>query len=220
MVRIAFEKHLQELQDDVLAMGSMVDKAIDRSVEGLKRRDLDLARQVITDDAKINQARFDIEEKCIHLIATQQPIASDLRILVAVLNIIVDLERMGDHAEGIARINALMGDMPLVKPLIDIPRMAQKSREMLNRSLTAFVNRDAEDAKRICADDDEVDNLYDQVYRELITIMLGDPRTITPATYLLWAAHNLERIADRATNISERVVFLVSGHMQELASTF
>ncbi|MBI4329356.1 MAG: phosphate signaling complex protein PhoU [Chloroflexi bacterium] len=220
MVRIAFEKHLQELQDDVLAMGSMVDKAIDRSVESLKRRDLDLARQVIADDAKINQARFDIEEKCVHLIATQQPIASDLRILVAVLNIIVDLERMGDHAEGIARVNVLMGDMPLVKPLIDIPRMAQKSRGMLNRSLTAFVNRDAEDAKRICAEDDEVDNLYDQVYRELITIMLGDPRTITPATYLLWAAHNLERVADRTTNISERVVFLVSGHMQELASRF
>lgn len=201
-------------------MGSMVEKAIQRSVDALRNRDLVLARRIVEQDEEINRLRFDIEEKCIALIATQEPVARDLRDIVAVLNIIVDLERMGDHAEGIARICIMIGDQPPIKPLIDIPRMAEKAQLMLHRSLDALVERDAELAVQICQDDDEVDALYDQVYKELLVYMINDPITIDRATHLLWVAHNLERIADRSTNIAERVVFLVTGHMQELASKY
>jgi len=216
MLRQTFDRELHRLQDEVLVLGSMVEKAIIRSVEALKNRDLEAARQIVADDLKINRKRFDIEEECIQLVATQQPMAGDLRIIVSVLHIIVDLERMADHAEGIAKITLMMGGEPPLKPLIDIPRMADKAVDMLRRSLEAFINRDAEEARRICEEDDEVDALYDQVYRELLTYMLQDPRNITRATYLLWVAHNLERIADRATNICERAVFLSTGKMEEL----
>jgi phosphate transport system protein len=174
-----------------------------------------LARQVIADDAKVNQKRFDIEEKCIDLIATQQPMASDLRIIIAVLNIIVDLERIADHAEGNAKIAVMIGNEPPLKPLIDLPRMCQKTIDMLKRSLDAFINRDAEAARRICDEDDEVDNLYDQVFRELLTFMAEDSKTITRATRLIWVGHNLERSADRVTNICERVIYVVTGKMEE-----
>jgi phosphate transport system protein len=217
--RTSFHKKLREIQDDVLAMGSMVNKSTQRSVEALKNRDLDLARQVIADDSRINQKRFEIEEKCVQLIATQQPMASDLRIIVAVLNIITELERIGDHSEGIAKIAILIGDEPPLKPLIDIPRMAEINVDMLRRSLDAFVNRDAEAARKISAEDDTVDELYSQVFRELLTFMVEDPRTITPATRLIWVAHNLERSADRVTNICERVVFVVTGKMEEIGAS-
>jgi phosphate transport system protein len=215
MPRESFHRHLHELQDDLLVLGSMVEKALDRSMAALKNRDLELARQVITDDAKVNQKRFDIEEKCIDLIATQQPMASDLRIIIAVLNIIVDLERIADHAEGNAKIAVMIGNEPPLKPLIDLPRMCQKTVEMLKRSLDAFINRDAEAARRICDEDDEVDNLYDQVFRELLTFMAEDSKTITRATRLIWVGHNLERSADRVTNICERVIYVVTGKMEE-----
>jgi phosphate transport system protein len=217
--RTAFHKRLREIQDDILAMGSMVSKATLRSVESLKNRDMDLAQQVIADDRKVNQKRFEIEEKCVELIATQQPMASDLRIIVAVLNIIIELERIGDHAEGIAKIAIMIGDEPPLKPLIDIPRMAEKTVDMLRRSLDAFVNRDAAAAKAISDEDDMVDQLYDQVFRELLTFMAEDPKTITRATRLIWVAHNLERSADRVTNICERVVFVVTGKMEEIGAS-
>ncbi|OGO05372.1 MAG: phosphate transport system regulatory protein PhoU [Chloroflexi bacterium RBG_13_54_9] len=217
--RTAFHRKLREIQNDLLVMGSMVEKAIARSIEALKNRDLDLAHQIIEDDQKVNQKRFEIEEKCIQLIATQQPMASDLRIIIAVLNIVTELERIGDHAEGIAKITVLIGDEPPLKPLIDIPRMAEKTIDMLRRSLDAFVNRDADAAKQIIAEDDEVDNLYDQVFRELLTFMIEDPKTITRATRLIWVAHNLERSADRVTNICERAVFVVTGKMEELGAS-
>jgi phosphate transport system protein len=216
MPRESFHRHLHELEDDLLVLGSMVEKALDRSMAALKNRDLELARQVIADDAKVNQKRFDIEEKCIDLIATQQPMASDLRIIIAVLNIIVDLERIADHAEGNAKIAVMIGNEPPLKPLIDLPRMSQKTAEMLKRSLDAFINRDAEAARRICGEDDEVDNLYDQVFRELLTFMAEDPKTITRATRLIWVGHNLERSADRVTNICERVIYVVTGKMEEI----
>jgi len=219
MPRASLDRHLHELQDELLILGSMVEKAIARSVKALKERDLELAKQIIADDAKINQKRLDIEERCIQLIVTQQPVASDLRVIISVLNIIVDLERIGDHAGGIAKIVVMIGDEPPLKPLIDVPRMAEKTIEMLRRSLDAFVNRDSEAAIKISAEDDEVDNLYNQVYRELITFMLEDPRTITRATRLIWVAHNLERSADRVTNICERVVFTVTGVMQEIGAS-
>jgi phosphate transport system protein len=214
--RESFHRHLHELQDELLVMGSMVEKALERAMEALKNRDLELARQVIADDVKINQKRFDIEEKCVDLIVTQQPMASDLRIIIAVLNIIIDLERIADHAEGNAKIAVMIGNEPPLKPLIDLPRMSRKTGEMLRRSLDAFINRDAEAAKRICGEDDEVDNLYDQVFRELLTFMAEDPKTITRATRLIWVGHNLERSADRVTNICERVIYVVTGKMEEI----
>lgn len=215
MTRTELDLKLKELLDDVLLMGNLVEKAVERSVDALKRRDLQLSRKTIEDDAVIDRKRMDIEEKCIQVIATQEPVARDLRFLVAVLNIIVDLERMADYAEGIAKISVMMGDQPPLKPLIDIPRMAQKANEMLDHALNAFATRDVGLAQQVLAADDEVDALYDQVYRELLTFMLGDPTTIDRATHLLWVAHNLERVGDRATNIAERVVFLVTGKMNE-----
>jgi len=219
MPRESFHRHLHDLQDELLVLSSMVDKAIGRSMEALKKRDLELAHQVCGDDVKINQKRFDIEEKCVELIVTQQPMASDLRTIMAVLNIIIDLERIGDHAEGNAKIAIMIGDEPPLKPLIDLPRMAQRTQEMLRRSLDAFVNRDAEAARQITKEDDEIDHLYDQVFRELLTFMMEDPKTITRATRLIWVAHNLERSADRVTNICERVVYVVTGRMEEVGAS-
>jgi phosphate transport system protein len=216
MPRTSFERHLHELQDDVLFLGSMVEKAIGRSVEALKRRDLELARQVVAADSEIDLKRYEIEGKCTELIVTQQPMASDLRIIIAVLYIIVDLERIADHAGGIAKIAIMIGDEPPLKPLIDIPRMAEKATDMLHRSLDAFVKRDADAARQISAEDDEIDSLYDQVFRELLVFMMEDPRTVTRATRLIWVAHNLERTADRVTNICERVVFTVTGKIEEM----
>jgi phosphate transport system protein len=220
-MRTTFHKKLREIQDDILAMGSMVSKAILRSVDALKKRDLELARQIIADDQQINGKRFEIEEKCVELIATQQPMASDLRIIIAILNITTEIERIGDYAVGIARIVIMIGDEPPLKPLIDIPRMAEKTADMLRRSLDAFIQRDAEAARKIAAEDDLVDQLYDQVFRELLTFMMEDTKTITRATRLIWTAHNLERAADRVTNICERVAFIVTGKMEEIgASTY
>ena len=218
-IRTVFHKRLREIQDDILAMGSMVSKATLRSIDALKNRDIGLAEQIITDDRKINKKRFEIEERCIQLIATQQPMASDLRIIVAMLNIIIEVERIGDYAAGIAKIAIMMGDEPPLKPLIDIPRMADQTVSMLGRSLDTFVNRDAEAAKKIIPEDDLVDNLYDQVFRELLVFMAEDPKTITRATRLIWVAHNLERAADRVTNICERVVFVVTGKMEEIGGS-
>ncbi len=214
--RAAFDRQLQTLQDDVLLMGSMVEKAIERSIDALVRLDVDLARRIIADDQMIDDARWQLEEDAVRVIATQQPMAGDLRLIASVIHISTELERMGDHAEGIAKIVLMHGDLPPVKPLIDIPRMAELARSMLRRSLDALVRRDADAAREMVGDDDEVDALYDQVYRELLTYMIEDPHLIQRATWLLWAAHNVERIADRATNICERVVYVVTGKMAEL----
>jgi phosphate transport system protein len=216
MTRTAFERQLAEIQEDMLVLAGMVESAIERGIQALRNRDAELARQIIADDIKINRKRYETEEKCLELIATQQPLAGDLRTIAAILYIIVDLERMGDHAEGIAKIALTLADEPPLKPYIDIPRMAQIATRMLMGSLEAFKHRDAARARAICNEDDEVDALYDQVYRELVTYMLQDPRTIERATHLTWVAHNLERIADRVTNICERVVYLVEGKIEEL----
>ena len=216
MTRTVLERQLAEIQEDMLVLAGMVESAIERGVEALRNRDADLAREIIADDVRINRKRYEIEDKCLELIATQQPLAGDLRTIMSVLFIIVDLERMGDHAEGIGKIALMLADEPPLKPYIDIPRMAQIASRMMMGSMEAFKHRDAARARSICNEDDEVDALYDQVYRELLTYMLQDPRTIQRATYLTWAAHNLERIADRVTNICERVVYLVEGKIEEL----
>jgi phosphate transport system protein len=215
MPREVFDEQLKELEQELLEMGALVDRAIDRSVQALADRDIDLSRQVIKDDDAINDVQHDIEERCLVLIATQQPLASDLRVIFAIANIATELERMADHAKGIGQIGVMMGPREPLKPLIDIPRMAQKARWLLETELEAFVKRDVELARSLGDEDDEVDRLYDQVFRELLIFMMDDPRTITRATYLLWTAHNLERIADRAINIGERVVFLVTGKVEE-----
>ncbi len=216
MARKAFRENMKALEKEIITQGEFVNVALNLSVEALRDLDVAKAEKVVKDDQIINRKRWDIEEQCINLLATQQPVATDLRELVAVLSISTDLERMGDHAEGIGKIVIMHGDKPLLKPLVDIPRMAEKASDMLTRSIEAFINKDAEAAKAICNEDDEVDLLYDQIYRELLSYMTKDPAVITRATYLLWATHNLERIADRVTNICERIVFLATGSMEKV----
>lgn len=216
MPRSTLEARLSETEEDVLVLGGMVERAITRSIDALRNRDVELARVVIVEDTEINRKRYDTEERCLELLATQAPMAKDLRQIVAILHIIVDLERMADHAEGIAKIAIMLSDEPPLKPYIDIPRMADVAVRMLRESLEAFKQRDVELARKICDEDDEVDELYDLVYRELIEYMIKDPSTIERATHITWIAHNLERIADRVTNICERVVYLVQGKIEEL----
>jgi phosphate transport system protein len=216
MLRKTFQNEIQQVKGEIVALGGMVEKAILDSVEALKKRDIEAAKLIVETDKRINQKRFALEEQVMILIATQQPMAHDLRLLASLLEIISELERMGDYAKGIAIINIRMGDQPLLKPLIDIPRMAQKGADMLHRAVQAFVNEDAENARLIPAEDDEVDHLYNQVYRELITYIISDPKNIERANWLLWAAHNLERLADRVTNICERTIFIVEGRLKEI----
>lgn len=216
MTRIEFHRNLELLQDSVLEMGSMVDRQLERAMQALLERDTTLAHAVVRDDAEVNRARFRIDNDAITLLAEQQPMAGDLRLIVSVLSIITDLERMGDHAEGIADIVIRMLDEPLVKPLVDIPKMAERARSMLRDALDALVQRDVDLAYAVGREDDEVDQLQDLVYSDLIRIMIERPDTVEACTHLLWVAHNLERIADRATNIAERVVFMVTGNLPQM----
>ena len=217
MTREQYAHQLKDLRSSVVAMASMVDKAINSAVSALVQRDVPLAQQVVAEDRAINEHRWRTEEQALLLIATQAPMAKDLRTIAAVISIVTDLERMADHAAGIAKIAIQTADQAPLKPLIDIPRMSEIARAMLHDVITAYIEDDQAAARAIVARDDEVDGLYDQIYRELLTFMLADPTTIDQATHLLWAAHNLERIADRVTNICERVVFAVTGHLEELA---
>tara|TARA_B100000029_G_scaffold241712_1_gene238961 strand:- start:5354 stop:6028 length:675 start_codon:yes stop_codon:yes gene_type:complete len=217
--RAEFDEELTNLQNEILVLGSMVEKAIAKSIEALRSRNIDHSREVIEEDDLIDNKQDEIEDKCIALIARQQPMATDLRQIVAFLHITVDLERMGDYAEGIGKIGLLMGEQPPLKPLIDIPRMCEIANDMLRRSLDALVKRDVAIANQVLEDDDQVDGLYDQVYRELVLLMVQNPKTIERATFLLWAAHDLERVADRATNIAEQVIYLVGGTRGHIKSS-
>lgn len=214
--RETLDRELRQIQDEVLTLGSMVEDALVMSVEFLKRRDFEGSRRIIQKDCEINTRRFEIEDKALTLIALHQPMARDVRILGAVLEITTELERIGDYAKGIGKINLLIGETPLLKPLIDLPAMAEKARSMLHRALDAFVQKDLEAARTIPQDDDEVDDLYVQVYRELMTYIMADPACLEQANYLLWAAHNLERAADRVINLCERIVYTITGSMVEL----
>jgi phosphate transport system protein len=219
MIRKTFESEIQQVKDEVLLLVSLVEHAIISSVEALKKRDIKASEKIISEDKEVNKKRFAIENQLMILIATQQPMAHDLRLLASTMEIISELERMGDYAKGIANINLRMGEQPLLKPLIDIPRMAQKGVDMLHRALTAFVNEDVEAAKAIPIEDDEVDALYNQIYRELMMFIIQDPKSIERANWLLWVGHNLERVADRVTNICERTVFIVTGEMNEIKNS-
>lgn len=215
MVRQVLTQEMQRLQNELLALGSTVEYAISDAVSVLKKRDYEGSKRIIADDWQINMRYHDIEQGCMQLIATQQPMAGDLRTIASMISISAELERIGDYAKGIAKINLLIGQEPLIKPLVDIPRMAILAQGMLHRSLLAFSRRDLALARSISKEDDEVDQLYDQVYRELFTYMLSNPNNINQGNYLLWAAHNLERTADRVTNICERVVYMISGQIVE-----
>ena len=206
MPREDFGRNLKDVEDDVVQLSSIVEKAIFKSIEALKERDINASQKVVDEDDVIDEKQQAIEDRCIDLIALEAPMAGDLRVLIAAMMVANELERMGDYAEGIAKISVSMGNLPPLKPLIDIPRMADKSVDMLRRSTQAFVNRDVESATAVLLADDEVDDIYEQVYRELLTYMMADPSTIQRATYLLWVAHDLERVADRTTNIAERVI--------------
>jgi phosphate transport system protein len=211
MLRADLDRQLNQLEQEVTSLAGIVDKATLRAIDALKTRDLAESRQVIKEDDYIDQKRYEVEERCVDLIATQQPMAGDLRNIIALMHISVELERMGDYAEGISKISLLMGPNPPLKPLIDIPKMSDRATLMLRNSIDALVSRDVVKANQVLLDDDEVDALYDLVYRDLLVFMMEDPHTIERATYLLWIAHDLERIADRATNIAERVIYLVTG---------
>lgn len=216
MTRTVFTQSMQEMQEEMLSLGSMVEKAVARSIEALRTQNVQLAQQVIDNDDHINALRWKIEENATMLIATQAPLARDLRYIFAIMHIATELERMADYAQGNAKLTLRIVDEPLLKPLIDIPRMADLGRELLMEALDAFIEQDADQARRVARRDDEVDQLYEQVYRELLTFMISDPRTVPRATHLLWVAHNLERIADRVTNICERTVFAVTGQIEEM----
>jgi phosphate transport system protein len=217
--RVTYQKLLGELKNEVLVMGGMVEKALSRSIEALKKRDLRAGHQIIADDTQINEKRFEIEKKSIQLVAAQQPVESELTAIVAILNIIIELERIGDYAAGIAKIVVMIGEEPPLKPLIDIPRMCDITIEMIHSSLKSFMENDSKGAVQVIGMDEVVDSMYDQIFRELLTFMMTDPKSINRATRLIWVAHNIERAADRATNICERVVYTVTGKMEEIGAS-
>jgi phosphate transport system protein len=211
MLREKFHESLKELEKEIVDMTDMVSKALEKSILSLKEKDLEEAKRIIQNDEVINKYRRNIEHKCINLIATQQPVADDLREIVAIFDIVSNLERIGDYAVGIANLVIKIGNEPLIKPLIDIPRMCRKAIEMLKNRIKAFVNRDENESRKIIEEDNEIDFLNEQILRELITYMIEDTSKITQATYLIWISHNLERTADRVTNICERTIYLVTG---------
>jgi len=216
MPRETFFHSLEELKAQLLELGSRANRTIADGVTALKTRDRVLAQALIQGDAELNRLRYDIEENCYRMIATQQPMASDLREIISILLVAIELERIADHSKNLGEIVIFMGDEPLLKPLIDIPRMADLCQEMLTQALEAFARNDAELARVICSRDDEIDNLYKQVFRELLTYVMEDARTVSRALNLLFAAHNLERIGDRITNIGERVIYAATGRLEEL----
>jgi phosphate transport system protein len=217
--RETLDRAIDEILQQVLIQGSMVENALRDSVTALKNRNIDDAKIIYDGDRQINKKHFDIEEAVITLIATQQPMARDLRLLAAILEITTELERMGDYAKGIARITVRIGRDELLKPISEIPPMAEVCISMLEQVLQAFVDRDAEAARAIPKQDDQVDAFYNRIYHALTDQMISNPSTVNRANHLLWVAHNLERVADRVTNICERIVFVVTGEMLEMDRT-
>lgn len=218
MARELLDKGLTDLKNDVLGLGNMVVTALNKSVKALMIRDFQTSKMIISEDQAINHKRYDIEQQCLTLIATQQPLASDLRVLASVLEIITELERMGDYAKGIGKINVLLGNEPLLPATQMLPEMAEKSLKMLTESLDAFVTVDVVMANKINTDDDEIDELYNKIYRDLINEIIKNPSAYDRVNYTLWAAHDLERLADRVMNICERTIFIHTGEVHEFES--
>lgn len=216
MPRQTLDREIHHLQDEVLLLGSMVEQAILNAIDALKRRDLEAARRVYNDDDLINEKRYAIENRALILFATQQPIAHDLRLLAAMLEVITELERMGDYAKGIAKINRLIGSDDTPIPIREISRMGDLAVGMLHRALSAFIAEDVDMAYRIPKEDDQVDDLYNQIYHKLVDNMIADPDVIDHANYIMWVVHNIERTADRVTNICERTIFIATGELLEI----
>ncbi len=219
MTRETFERELQRLQDEVLHLGSMAEQAVQDAVTALRQMDRKAARTIRKGDQQINEKRYLIEQETLVAIATQQPMARDLRLLAAILEIITELERIGDYAKGIAGIVLMLDKEDVEIPKGDLKRMADLGMDMLHRALEAFLARDAEVARAITPEDDKIDDLYNKIYRKLLKQMMADPSTVDNATRMMWAAHNLERMGDRVTNICERIVFVVTGEIKELDHT-
>ena len=214
--RESFDQDLRQLSDDLLRMGTLVEDSVRRSIDALRARSTVLAEEIVASDNTIDALHLELEERCVRLMATQQPMAKDLRTIAAVWAMTIDLERIADHSEDIARMVLRIASEPLLKPLMDIPRMSEIVREMLRDGLDVFVRHDVGLAARMAARDDDVDHLYSQVFRELLTYMIEDPRSIERATHLLMAAQAVERMGDHATNIAERVIYMVTGTLKEL----
>ena len=212
----AFDREFDEILTDVQTMAQQVEQAIERSMEALYENNTDLAHKIIAEDAKINKLRYDVESECLALIATQQPTAGDLRAVIAAMHIVVELERIGDHVKGIAKTVIMMEEEPLLKTFKKIRKMGDLSHEMLRVVVDAFIERDAEKARTIAMRDPEMDDLYHVVFEKLVKVMAHKPELVTRATYLMWCSHNLERIADRVTNIAERVIFMATGTFGDL----
>jgi phosphate transport system protein len=219
MTRETLEAKEKELLEEIIVLGGMVQRATVDSVEALRTRDMQESQRVFDEDEVINQLRFKIENETLITIATQQPLATDLRILASIFEICTELERMGDYAKGIAKINLMIGDTPLIKELVNLPKMAAQVADMLNRALLAFIDQDEKTAREIHTEDDVVDEYYILINKELMGIMISDPTKLDQANHLLWAAHNLERLADRVTNICERTIFVVTGELIELSDS-
>lgn len=215
-LRKSFHEELERLQQDLLRMGTIVEEAINHAVKSLKDKDLDLAKRVIDEDRIVDDMQIDIEQRCLGLLALQQPMARDLRTIGTALKIVTDLERMADHAVDIAKVTIRLQGQPYIKPLIDVPRMAEIAQKMVRLALDSYVHRDADLAYNMTKYDDEVDSLYGQVFRELLTYMMEDPSTIRQATHFLFVASHLERVADHATNLGEWIIYMVTGERKEL----
>ncbi len=219
MPRETLDRQMHQLQDEILLLSSMVEQAVLQAVDTLRRRDADAARQIYEDDFYINEKRFALENAILITIATQQPIARDLRMLAAMLEIITELERMGDYAKGIAKVTVKLGEDPFTVPIQEINHMAELGVDMLHRSLSAFIEGNAKQASLIPLEDDKVDDLYNVIYRGLVDTMISNPQIADQANMMMWVAHNLERLADRVTNICERTVFMATGELLELETT-
>jgi phosphate transport system protein len=219
MLREKFVQDMKRLQEEILGLGVLAEKAVLDSVDALRTQDLEKAREIIAADKPINEKRFLLEHEALTLIATQQPMASDLRGLAAVLELATELERIADYAKGIANIALMIGTHPLIKPLVDIPIMAKKACAMLHASLEAYVAQDVQKACRIPTEDEEVDALYEKIYRDLVDLIVADRKVLDQAMRLTWVAHNLERVADRVGNICERVIFSITGNIEELTDS-
>jgi phosphate transport system protein len=219
MTREVFDRKVHQIQDEILLLGSMVEQALLNAVEALKQRNKKAAREVYEADNLINEKRYAIENAVLIVIATQQPLAHDLRVLASNLEIITELERMGDYAKGIAKVTIQIGNADLPIPMREISKMCEIATSMLHRALSAFINEDSQTASQIPYDDDQVDHLYNDVYHQTIQAILANPSIIDQMNYIQWVAHNLERTADRATNICERTVFIATGELLEIEPT-
>jgi phosphate transport system regulatory protein PhoU len=216
MPRETLDRQIHQLEDEVLLLGSMVEQSMLDAVDSLKRRDIEAAHDIYNNDHVINEKRYAIENAILILIATQQPMAHDLRLLAAILEVDTELERMGDYAKGIAKVVYRLGDAVIPIPIRELTRMAELSVSMLHRALSAFIAENPNQASLIPAEDDEVDALYNRIYHYLVSTMIADPQIIDHANLLMWAAHNLERMADRVTNICERTIFIATGELMEM----